>query len=246
MRVQNTTIFMGDSTKAERHGSAPQAEKEKSGTVFAGNLNKTIDPIAKKREEARNQAMKIVGDAWAGEKKIDDDLEERRRKIEEHKVTLSDSLDAVNKIDEERLALRDEKGFTGEDKEEQELRLLEKEADSEKEGSYVWLTKEDRKELARLKEEGLTDYQQKSLSLYKSKEPYEKEIAEASAGIEEENAIIRGTKLERLKHHTMVDAGKEADAVMEAASDEIVGMLMEESKEHVDEKLEEAKEAAEK
>lgn len=61
-----------------------------------------------------------------------------------------------------------------------------------------------------------------------------------------ENAVIRGTKLERLKKHPMVDAQKSADAVFEAASDEIVGMVMDEAREHLDEEQEKREEQAEK
>ena len=61
-----------------------------------------------------------------------------------------------------------------------------------------------------------------------------------------ENAIIRGTKLERLKHAPMVKAQKEADAIQDAASKEIIGMIMEEAKDSIDEETKENQEKAEK
>lgn len=78
---------------------------------------------------------------------------------------------------------------------------------------------------------------------------YKEQIANIEKEIETENAIIRGTKLERLKKDPMVAAKNQADEVMDAASKEIVGMLMDEAKDHIDEemekKLEEAKKKAE-
>ena len=52
------------------------------------------------------------------------------------------------------------------------------------------------------------------------------------------NRTIGAIQLERLKHQEMVKAQKKADEVMEAANDEIFGMLVDEAKDHVDEDLE--------
>ncbi len=69
-------------------------------------------------------------------------------------------------------------------------------------------------------------------------------MEEAEEGIQAENAFIAGTKLNRLKSQTMIKADKSADAVLEAASDEIVGMLMDEAKDHIDEEMEEREETS--
>ena len=63
--------------------------------------------------------------------------------------------------------------------------------------------------------------------------------------IQTENAVIRQTKIERLKSNSMGAAFEQADAVMGAASDEIMGMLIAEGKDHIDEKQEEEKKTAE-
>lgn len=64
--------------------------------------------------------------------------------------------------------------------------------------------------------------------------------------IEGLNMAIRDTKLERLKKDPMVKASKEADAIMEAAGDEVLGMLIAEAKDHIDEEQEKREEQAEK
>lgn len=249
MKVGNQTIFMGNTERSERHQmsmSERKAGEEKKGMViFGGEFNQKLDPIAQKKKEAREKAFKIVGDAFAGDRKIDDDIEKRRLKIEELKGEIGKSRDEISAIAQQREELKDAYGLSEEDEEQKELRLLEKKAEAKKPGSGVHLTKEERQEIKRIEERGLTEYQQRSMELNESADDYENEIAKTEERIRAENAVIRDTKLERLKYHTMTDAEKQADAVMEKASDEIVGMLMEEAKDHVDKETEEEKEAAE-
>lgn len=245
MKVQNTTVFMGDATKKQRQEGIAETDNKSKSTIFAGGLNQVLDPIAQKRREAREQAMKIVGKAWAGEQKIDDDLQARRNKIKEMQSQMSAANDEIKKIEEDRLALRDSYGLKEDSQEEQDLKLLEKERDAFKPGSGITFTEEETKRLAQLHQQGMTGYQQRSLEMKAGEALYKKEIEEAEKIIREENAVIRGIKLERLKTHPMADANKEAEEVLAAASDEIVGMLVEEAKEAIDEKMEEQKEAAE-
>ena len=74
--------------------------------------------------------------------------------------------------------------------------------------------------------------------------PYANTVYEADEQIKMENQIISATELERLKSHAMLDAGKQADAIMEEVSKEIVGMLVDEAKEHIDDEAKEREEKA--
>ena len=74
---------------------------------------------------------------------------------------------------------------------------------------------------------------------------YQKQYDNIKNDIMSEIAAIRGTKLERLKSSPMIKAQKEAGEIMEAAGDEIIGMLMQEAKDHIDEEKEEREEKAE-
>ena len=106
------------------------------------------------------------------------------------------------------------------------------------------LSDEERKELDRIKKNGLTQYQEESLAMKEDERYYAERIGKAEQEIQTHNAIITGTKLEMLKHHGMIDAQKEAEQVMEQASKDIVSMLVSEGKEHVEEELEEKREQA--
>ncbi len=89
---------------------------------------------------------------------------------------------------------------------------------------------------------GYTEYQQRALGVSKGIGGYKEDIKNAQKAIIEENAAIREMTIERLKHHPMVDAVKEADDILENASKEIVGMLTDEEFEEEIEEAEENKE----
>lgn len=246
MKVQNTTIFMGDDTLRARHGYEDAEKEQNRKSIFAGGLNKTADPILQKKQQAQKQAMKVISDAWAGEREIDDDLELRREKINQYKEDMGKAKDELKEIENRRAQLRDSYGIAEDSQEEQDLKLLEKEIDSQKPGSGIHLTAEEYERLAQIKEAGLSEYQQHSLELKSNGGMYEEQISEAEEGILAENSVIRATKLERLKSQTMQKANESADEIMEAARDQIIGMLVEEAKDHIEEEMEEKKEAAQK
>lgn len=245
MKVQNTTIFMGDSTRSERYNGTAQEEKSGQKNVFAGSLNGSLDPIARKQQEAKKQVMKIIGDARESDQKLEDDLAERRNNIKNHRQTIGKANDELKLIENARQELREHYGIEEDSQEEQDLKLLEKERNSKKPDSSFELTKQEKERLQEIREEGLTEYQKRSMDMLNSGSPYEQEIAEAQKKIKEEDGAISAIKKVMLKSKTMIKAQKNADDVMDAARDEIVGMLVDEAKDHIDEEMEEKKEAAE-
>ena len=246
MKINHTAIFMGDTTKSQGRENTVSGEKQNNNSVYAGNLNQKLDSIAQKKQKAQQQAMKIVGDAFEGDRKIDQDMEARREKIRLLQADIRKAQAEVNDMEARRDALKGTYGIQEGSVEEKELALLEKEADAKMSWKKIFLTKEEREELARIKEDGLTEYQQRSLEMKEYNAYYEKQIYDMNMQIKEEDAMIRATKLERLKSSPMVKAQEQAEDVMEAASKEIVGMLMDEAKDHIDEEMEEKKEAVEK
>ena len=241
----NQTIFMGDDSLRARHGHENPKEDQGRKTIFAGGLKKVLDPIQEKREQAQKQAMKIVGDTWGNDQKLDDDLDNRREKVKECQEKIGAANDELMEIKNRRIQLREDMGIAEDSEEEQDLKLLEKEIDSYKSGSDIHLTKEERERIAQIKAKGLTGYQERSLAMKNGGALYETEINEASREMQGENAAIKSIELERLKKDPMVGAQKAKDEILEQASDQIVGMLMEEAKYKIDEEMEEKKDAAE-
>ena len=245
MKVNNTTVFIGDDSNRllnskQSNKSSNASRKNIDGTAFRAKT----DPIAAKREEAKKKAMKIVGDAFKNELKIDDDLNARREKIKKLQQETGEAKRAINEIEDGREALRDLYGVNPDSKEEQDLKLLEKEVRSKMPGSDIILSKEEREQIAEIRKNGLSEYQERSLDMLESETSYYQTVYEADIEIKTENQIISATELERLKSHAVVDAEKQADAIMDAASNEIVSMLVDEAKTHIDDEAEEKKEQA--
>lgn len=107
------------------------------------------------------------------------------------------------------------------------------------------------KELEKQKEElkniygDTEEYQRLAAEVDAYGEPFRMTIEDAKKVIVEENAIIRGIRLERLKSQPMTEATKQADEIMESANKEIIGMIVDAAKETVDANMEEAKEEME-
>ena len=247
MRIENTSFFIGEGIQGpqrEEQYSKSNSSKTSGLSINGSSLATQNDPIAAKREEAKKKAMKIIGDAFANDRKIDEDLDARSEHIRKLKAVQNDANKAIYEIESDRAALRDEYGIEANSQEEKELQLLEKEFRARQKGSDVQLTKEDMEEIAKIKAKGLTEYQSRSMEMLDYEKPYLDAAYEAKQGIEEENLTISAIKRELEKNTGMLKAQDKADAIEEAASKEIMGMLVDEAKEHIDEEAKEAEEKA--
>lgn len=89
------------------------------------------------------------------------------------------------------------------------------------------------------------EYKQRYLELNKQASTFKEQIYDADKLMKDDIADIKAIALERLKSDPMADAQKTADAIEEAANKEIIGMAMQQAKDHIDEKMEEVEEKAE-
>ena len=89
------------------------------------------------------------------------------------------------------------------------------------------------------------EYKQRYLELNKQVSAFKKEIYDAQKYMKDDIADIKAIAQERLKSDPMLDAQKTADTIEAAANEEIIGMAMEEAKDHIDEKMEEVQEEVE-
>lgn len=221
-------------------------QRTTQGRMFTGKVAEAFDTeISEKREEAMQKAKKLVGDVFATEKSIDDDLLERAKRVKASEQEIVSANKELKALHEEQLALKEQYGITDDSTEQEELELLIKKAKSQKPDSGVVLTKEEQEKLALIEERGMTEYQSQYFELERFGEPYKKAISEAKAVIEEETKIISAVKLERLKSCPMVEASKEAEELMESANKEILDKMFEEGKDKIEEVAEEHKEKQE-
>lgn len=245
MKVQGNSIFMGDDINIAGHGATGKTSNTGRKSIDGSALQTRFDPIAAKREEAKKRAMKIVKDAWANEMKIDDDLNDRRERVKSLQHDMGEANKSIKEIEDARTALRETYDVDEDSKEEQDLKLLEKGVRSKMPGFDIVLSLDEKKKIEEIRANGLSEYQQRSIDMLESETSYIVTAYESKQEIMVENQIISATKLERLKTHPMLDAQKQADAIMDEASKEIVGMLVDEAKEHIDEETEKEKEKAE-
>lgn len=91
-----------------------------------------------------------------------------------------------------------------------------------------------------------TDFKQAYSALKEPMGELKKQIEDADKLMKDDVADIRAIAIERLKSNPMLDAQKTADAIHAATDEEIIGMVMQEAKDNIEEKMEEAQEKAEK
>lgn len=214
--------------------------------MIAGNVNgrqmqTTADGeavIHRSPEEVKNDQesqKKKKNLIYAGDlhlNQVEDKVAEERRKAREIAKQL---VDGVKQKNAEELKEMDDRIAHAE-----ELRELSKGTDR--------MIADISKELAELKKDGDP-----------ADEETAKRIEELEIGLKEymeqgrlekeemysEYAVVRGMKIEQLKHHDMIDAKKQGEEITEAAEKNVIGILMEETKDKIDQDMEDSKEKAE-
>lgn len=245
---QNVSIFAGANTAAGSIANVLGFQRIKTANSSVSFLNGQVDPIEQKRAMAKKQAYKVVSDTFASERKIDDDLKAREERIGQLKSQSTQAQKQLNAISEEEDNLRAQYGIEPDSQEQKDLELL-KQYNRSKYGRGDSLSSEDQTRAMELEKQGLTEYQECALNLDRERYVHEDTLQEANNGVVQESATLRAVKLERLKHHPVLDATKEAEGILEAANKEVIGMLIDEAKKHIDEKqaeeIEKAKEEKE-
>lgn len=250
MKVErNITVYAGEQTRRQEQSEKAQSgekEKKNGGTIYAGNFQGDMsvrDRIQQKKEQAQKQAMKVVQDAWDGDRAIDDDLNQRRERIRELNQSSRESQERIAELEGQQEKLKEAYGVAEDSAEQQELELLRRRDAAVRRGGT--LSDEEMQKCDEIEKRGLSDYQKEQLNLDEHIRTEQDVLDNNERQVLMENAVIRGTKLERLKYHHMADAQKEAEEIEKAAGDEIMGMLIADSKEHVDEEQEEREKKAE-
>lgn len=100
------------------------------------------DKIWQKKQQAQKQALKVVKDAWDGDRKIDADLAARGEKIRALEDESAGAKKELAAYEEEKETLRESYGVSADSEEQKDLELLLKQREAERVGSGVQLTKE--------------------------------------------------------------------------------------------------------
>lgn len=221
-----------------------QKDQIKNGALFAGNLNLVENDIAKKREEAQKEALGLIRSQFGSDKEIDEGMEEKRARVSELREDNMSNLKEIQSINQEMDKLKEEYGVADDSQEQKDLELLIKQKNAMKPGSRVSLSEEESKRLAEMGP--MTEYQESAMNLENAKEPWEKQIRENNDEIKANLGAVNATKQALLQNKGMVDADNAADAILKAASDEIMGMIIQDVQDKIDEDLEKIEEEADK
>ena len=245
-----------DNIQAENLGheaEKKQGHTQKKGiekTIFAGDLNLLEDPVAKKRKEAQQKAMKVIQDAWNRDREVEETIQERMDQYDKMMQLKEEAMDVVQNLEENKAALREEYGIDADSQEQKDLELLERMQNCRAGLKTKGFTEEEQKRLSELVQEPLTEYQKMALDLNGQQIKFKKDMQNAEDQMKMASASVRSIKLEKLKFDPMVEARKAADKIMESASKEIIGLVGDQAVDHIDKELEEdveeAKDAAEK
>ncbi len=222
------------------------AAKGEQKSIFGGNLNLANDPIEQRRKEAQEKAWNIVKNAWDNDCAVDGMIEARRNHYAQMQALKEEATAGLSDIEEEKEVLRELYDVDEDSREQKDLELLEKAQDIQSGVSKETLTAEESKRVAELYQGALTEYQSRGLELNERAIERKKQIADVDKQMRDDIADIHSIKQERLKSNPMLEAQKAAEEILDAANDEVIGMLIQESQEYIDEKMAEEKEDAEK
>ena len=113
-----TRMYVGMTTEQNTEKVAGQSDKTRMYVGGIGVQNPLDARIEEKRATAMEKAKKMIGDVFAAEKAVDDDLAERANRIKESEQIIVDANKELEKIEEEKEKLKEQYGITGEETEE--------------------------------------------------------------------------------------------------------------------------------
>lgn len=237
-QVINTNLQTQE--KAAQQGKKKAAKQQRKSTIFAGDLPLHKDSVTLRRQQAQKKAMELVKNAWKGDRRTDQSMEEYRALAEQEREEYQINRERILECEARKENLREGYGVEADSQEQKDLELLERLYSPEESG----FTEEEEQRVEELTKGPLTEYQQKWLEIDGEERVFKNRANNATIGTEVYSGAVTSVKLERLKHHKMTDAQNNAKKVLEEASKDIQGMLLDDAKDHVDETYEEQREEA--
>lgn len=206
-----------------------------AGTDTVVNTNNR-EQVEKKEDAQQGQQGKAKvknGTVKGSELNLAQDsvAEKKKKAMEDAMRFIKDQYKSDQMVDDVLQECRDSIKTSKESAEEAHTALQEIEKQKEELGE-LYADKEDEEYKTRLSE------------LDKEASHWRKQYEDAHDVITAATKGIKAVKLEVLKHHGMIDAGKAAEKTLKAASDEIIGMLKQEAVDKIDEDLEDVVEEA--
>ena len=211
-------------------------EQKKGGhgiSISAAGL-RTNSIIDERRALAKKQAMKVVSDAFGGEKKTDAQMQSIKDEIHRLQDEIIEKSEETKANNEKLRELREKYGISSDSEENKELEILARKL---------------RNPDANISEEemsALSEYQQQALYYIATNQQNEYDIGIAKSHQEANVSGYKDLKIERLKSDDILKAEKAAEDIMDAADTETISLATQEAVEHLDEEQAKRDEAAKK
>ncbi len=230
--------FQNQNNESSVAGAGKAGQKNGNLSAISGANLKGESLIQQRQGFAKKQALKVVSDAFGGEKKLDAQMQSIKDEINRLQDEINEKTANTIENDAKLKELQEEYGIDPDSKENQDLTRLAFKANYSKEG------------LSEEEMSSMSEYQQKAL-YYVSKNQQNSLDIDRAKSLQAAN--VQGysdMKSERNKSQDMLNAQEAAEEIMEASNGETIALLTQEAVDHVDEEQkereEEAKEAAEK
>ena len=243
--IINLNVNTNINTNALKTGGGFNVGAGDGKTKSFSLAHKAKDPIAERKEQAFEKARKIVSDAFAGEQKIDAELQELRNLSARLTQENKEKLDQISQNNTEMAELKKMYGVAEDSEQQKDLEILMKKNDSLYDPS-VRLTDEEETRYREIMAQGPTQYQSRMMERYEENNRLHRETEENLMAIQANGSAIRFINGERLKTNPIGDAKKAAEKVLEAESEALKGELVGDALDHVQEEFSEKVEEAEK
>ena len=239
--VNNIQIQQINSGNAQKQGKSIFTGGHDGTSPLAGN-----SMIEQRKKMAGKQAMKLISDAWDRNTKSMDAIDKLRELKSQKLDELNDKNKSMADIESQKEALMKEYGVTEDSDEMKELELLKKYQNNRMGILTGEFSDEEIEKLKSLQGTSRSDFQARYLELNDAYNQYQKDAGEIEDDIRVLNANIEIQKNDLNASQDMAKAQDAADAILDAASKEAIGLMMQEAKDNIDKTAEEEKEKAEK
>ena len=247
--MANTISFNVNNIQIQQMNAGNTQNQGKS--IFAGGQDGT-GPLAgnsmieQRKKMAGKQAMKLISDAFGRDIKSQESIDKLRELKSQKLDELRDKNKSMAEIDEQKSALMKEYGVTEDSDEMKELELLKKYQNNRMGVLTGDFSDEEIEKLKSLQGTSRSEFQAKYLELNDAYNQYQKDAGEIEDDLKVLTANINIQKNDLNASQDMEKAQDAAESIMDAASKEALGLMMQEAKDNIDKTAEEEKEKAEK
>lgn len=215
-------------------------------TVFGGGLNPNHDSIFAKKERAKKEALKILTNVMESDLKTDEQQARRLKNISDMERENEAGKLGLLDLDAREKDLMEEYGITYDSEEYKDLELIRRATNKKDPLARFNFNEDEKSRYEAIKEKGYTDFQTRALEIDVERDSIKQDMQDNAMDIKKEEAEYEFTEESLLRNTPMTEARAQAEAILEAASQDVIAALYNEAKENIDKKAEEEQEKQKK